>query len=63
MYLSAPFIVQNFKMVLRADPELGGCAIFGSKMARLSWIKVFLVQTIIITFIYLLALLIVQKIF
>ena len=42
-------------MVLRADPELRGCAIFGSK------IKVFLVQTIIITFIYLLALLIVQK--
>ena len=61
MYLSAPFIVQNFKMVLRADPELRGCAIFGSKMAHLSWIKVFLVQTIIITFIYLLALLIVQK--
>ena len=61
MYLSAPFIVQNFKIILRADPELRGCAIFGSKMAHLSWIKVFLVQTIIITFIYLLALLIVQK--
>ena len=61
MYLSAPLIVQNFKIILRADPELRGCAILGSKMAHLSWIKVFLVQTIIITFIYLLALLIVQK--
>ena len=34
-YLLAPFIVQNFKKILSVDPELGGCAIFGSKMAHL----------------------------
>ena len=36
------------------------CAIFGSKMVHLSW-TILLVQTIIITFIYLLALFIVQN--
>ena len=36
------------------------CAIFGTKMAHLSW-KFFLVQTIIVTFIYLLAFFIVQN--
>ena len=36
MYLLAPFILQNFKTVLRADPELGGRAIFGPKIAHLS---------------------------
>ena len=41
MYLLAPFILQNFKKILRADPELWGCAIFGPKMAHLSWTKVF----------------------
>ena len=61
MYLLAPFILQNFKKILRADPELWGCAIFGTKMAHLSWTKILLVQTIIITFIYLLALFIVQN--
>ena len=61
MYLWAPFILQNFKKILSADPELGGCAIFGPKMAHLSWTNVFLVQTIIITFIYLLALFIAQN--
>ena len=60
MYLLAPFILQNFKKILRADPELWGCAIFGPKMAHLSW-TIFLVQTIIITFIYLLALFTVQN--
>ena len=30
MYLLAPFILQNFKKILRADPELWGCA-------HLSW--------------------------
>ena len=34
---------------------------FGPKMVHLSWTKFFLVQTIIITFIYLLALFIVQN--
>ena len=37
MYLLAPFILQNLTRVLRADPELPGCAIFGHKMAHLSW--------------------------
>ena len=44
--LLAPFILQNFKKILRAYPELWGCAIFGP----------FSSQTTIITFIYLLAL-------
>ena len=33
IYLLAPFIVQNLKKILPADPELRGCAIFGPKMA------------------------------
>ena len=37
MYLLAPFILQNFKKILRADPELWRCAIFGPKMTHLSW--------------------------
>ena len=36
MSLLAPFTLQNFKKLLRADPELWGCAIFGPKMAHLS---------------------------
>ena len=55
------FIVQNFKKILRADPKLWRCAIFAPRMAHLSWTKKFLVQTIAITFIYLLALFIVQN--
>ena len=39
MYLLAPFILQNFKKILRADPELWG--IFGPKTAHLSWTKIF----------------------
>ena len=35
MYLLAPFILQNFKKILRADPELQGCATFWPKMAHL----------------------------
>ena len=31
MYLSAPFILQNFKKILRADSELWGCIISGPK--------------------------------
>ena len=61
MYLSAPFILQNFKKILRADLELWGCAIFKPKMAHLSWTNFFLAQTIIITFLYLLALFTVQN--
>ena len=37
MYLLPPFILQNVKKILRAGPELSGCAIFGPKMAHLSW--------------------------
>ena len=36
MYLLAPFIRQNFKKIVRADPEFWECAIFGHKMAHLS---------------------------
>ena len=60
MYLLAPFIVQNFKNIFRADPKLWGCAIFCPKWP-ISPEQHFLVQTIIITFIYLLALFIVQN--
>ena len=31
MYLSVPFILQNFKKILRTDPELWGCAQVGPK--------------------------------
>ena len=34
IYLLAPFTAQNFKQILAANPELQGCAIFGSKMAH-----------------------------
>ena len=57
MYLLAPFILQK---ILRANPELSGYAIFGPKMSHLSG-NIFFVQTVIITFIYLLALFIVQN--
>ena len=33
-YLLAPFIGQNFKKILPADPELRGRAIYGPKMAH-----------------------------
>ena len=36
MYLLAPFILQNLKKILRADPELWGYAIFRPRMAHLS---------------------------
>ena len=61
MCLSASFILQNFKKSLRANPELWGCAIFRPKIAQFVLDKTFLVQTIIITFIYLLALFTVQN--
>ena len=37
MYLMTPFILQNLIKILRANPESWGCAIFGPKMAHLSW--------------------------
>ena len=30
----APFILENFEKILRVDPELIACAIFGPKMAH-----------------------------
>ena len=60
MYLLAPFIQQNLKKILRANPELWRCANFGPEIAHLSWI-IFLVKTIVITFICLLALFTVQN--
>ena len=48
------FILQNFKIILRTDPEFWWCAIFGSRMAHLFW-------TNAITFIYVLAIFIGQN--
>ena len=48
MYLLAPFILQNFKNILRADPELPGCAIFRPKMALLSSTKNFWYKTLLL---------------
>ena len=59
MYLLTPFILQNFKKILRDDPELRGCAIFGPKMTHLSWKK--FLCTNHYYFIYLLALFTVQN--
>ena len=61
IYLLAPFILLNFKKILRANPELWGCVIFGLKILQFVQNKFFLVQTIIISFIYLLALFIGQN--
>ena len=41
MYLLAPFILQNFWKILRGNPELSRCAIFGPKMTHLSWTNFF----------------------
>ena len=41
MYLLVPFILQNFKKILSANPELWGCAIFEPKMTHLSWTRIF----------------------
>ena len=41
IYLLAPFIVQNFKKILPADPELWGCAIFGPKMTHFPKLQFF----------------------
>ena len=50
-----------YKILKRANPELWGCPIFGPKIAQFVLNKIFLVQAIIITFIYLLALFIGQN--
>ena len=62
MYLLAPFILQNFKKIHRADPELQiQMCHFRDQNGPFVMNKTFLVQTIIITFIYLLALFTVQN--
>ena len=61
MYLLAPFILQNFLKILRANPELQHVPFLGPKWPICPE-KFFLgAQTIIITFIYLVALFIVQN--
>ena len=61
IYLLVLFIVQNLKKVLTADPELWGCAIFGSKMVHLPQTKKLLEKIIKIIFIYQLVPFIVQN--
>ena len=62
MYLLAPFILQNsFKNSESWFRVMRISTIFGTKMAPFVLNKNFLVQTIVITFIYLLALFIVQN--
>ena len=41
MYLLVPFILQNFKKILRNNLELWRCAILGPKVVYLSWAKLF----------------------
>ena len=41
MCILTPFILKNFLKILRADPELWQCAIFGAKMAHLTWTNFF----------------------
>ena len=60
MYLLAPFILQNLKKIIRADPELWDVPFLGPKLPICPE-QIFWVQTIIITFIYLLALFIAQN--
>ena len=48
LYLLPPFIWQNFKRILGADPELSGCTIFGPKMTQLSWINFFGEKTLLL---------------
>ena len=59
MYLLAAFILQNFKKILRAD--LMRMCHFRVQNDPFVLNEIFLVQTIIITFIYLLALFIAQN--
>ena len=48
MYLLAPFILQNFKNTLTANPEFWACAIFGPKMTHLLWTKFFGYKTLLL---------------
>ena len=53
MYLSAPSILQNFRKILRVDPELMTMCHFQVQNGLFVRNKIFLIQIIIITFIYL----------
>ena len=57
----APFSVQNFKKILRVDPELWGWTIFGSKLVHLPQTRTFLRKVVNTIFIYLLNPFIVQS--
>ena len=61
MYLLARFILQNFKKILGANPELWGCVIFGPQMVHLPQFFFFFVEKINNIFIYLLAPFILQN--
>ena len=61
MNLLAPLVLQNFKKILSANPELWGCTIFRPKRAHLSWTKFYWYKPLFITVIYRLALFIVQN--
>ena len=41
IYLLAPFILRNFKKILKANPNLWGCAIFGPKIPQFVLNKIF----------------------
>ena len=41
IYLLAPFILQNFEKILRANPELWGLPFLGPKYPNLLWTKFF----------------------
>ena len=61
MYLLVSFILQNFKKILRADPELWDVPFSGPKWPLCPDQIFFLVQAIIIILIYLLVFSIVQN--
>ena len=46
IYLLALFIVQNFKKIVPADPELWGCATFGPKIAHFPKWQFFFKKTV-----------------
>ena len=61
MYLLAPFILQNFKKIIRADPELRGVPFSGPKWPLCPERNIFDSTNHYRTFIYLLALFTVQN--
>ena len=49
IYLLAPFILPNFKKLLRANPELWGCAIFEQKTLQFVLNKIFWCKPLLIS--------------